>query len=120
MSSDATSGAGRAAHAMIHLVPDLLGFLSFGGGFTARVVSAGRSKAGRRVARTHGPDGFVEYRLETLLCQSGTLEILHGADVLRHGHALRVLDGRHASVFPLSGCVFETSYKTLTGRGASR
>ena len=35
-----------------------------------------------------GPDGLVEHRLEALLGQGGTLEVLHGADVLGHGEAL--------------------------------
>ena len=46
---------------------------------------------------TNGTDGFVKYGLQTLLCQSGTLQVFDSPYVSSHGNTLAVLNGLHTA-----------------------
>lgn len=49
---------------------------------------------------TDSPDGLIENSLKALLRQRRALEVLHGANVLRHLDTLRVGDRSHATGEP--------------------
>ena len=48
------------------------------------------------MSHTDCTNRLVEHGLEALLCEGGTLQVLHGSNVLSHRYALRVLNWCHA------------------------
>ena len=79
----------------MHLEPLLPFLMGAGGGFTVRCRQHPGARHRTAEALTNGTDGLVEDGLEAFLGEGRALQVLHGTNLPRHVHTLRVLNRRH-------------------------